>query len=208
MKLKLVNFFSLITFLFLACSLNTNYLKTFDTKIINFIQSFESDFLTTFLKTLTKIGNTKTVIVLTIIVFLFLLLKKYTHYGIYFVLNMISSWVIIDGVKYLVKRERPTMHRLISEKNFSFPSGHATATFIFWTLIIIFIVLTLNNIFKYIITILIISLIFIVGVSRIYLGVHFPSDILAGYLAGSFVVSLSYLILNKIYKNKEYIKRK
>ena len=90
-----------------------------------------------------------------------------------------------------MQRPRPTEHRIIDESGYSFPSGHSMVSAAFYGFLIYLIYKNVKN--KYLkwglITILSL-LVFLIGVSRIYLGVHYTSDVLAGFL-----VAISYLII-------------
>jgi len=109
---------------------------------------------------------------------------------------VISALMIIDAfivwfTKHLIRRERPNQKRLVFEKGYSYPSGHtfsATCFYGFW----VFLVWNSSiSIFATILLSLVLVLfIFIIGISRIYLGVHYFSDVV-----GAFLLSSSYLFL-------------
>lgn len=88
-------------------------------------------------------------------------------------------------LKSLFGRTRPLNPLIDGVENFSFPSGHATSAFIFYGLLT-FLVWKSNikRIHKYILGILFISLSLLIGISRVYLRVHFPTDVLAGFCTG------------------------
>ena len=88
-------------------------------------------------------------------------------------------------------RERPLVRKLVEETSFSFPSGHTTAAVSLYGIILFFIIksnLAKNK--KIIYSTGLIMLIFFIGVSRIYLGAHFASDVI-----GATVISIAFLIL-------------
>lgn len=88
-------------------------------------------------------------------------------------------------LKELFRRERPELHRLIEEGGYSFPSGHSMASFLFYGMVAVFLYLfVVSRLAKLGIVLAAVILIACVGASRIYLGVHYPSDVLAGYAAG------------------------
>ncbi len=108
---------------------------------------------------------------------------------------IIADLILVAGfntlLKVLIQRPRPTEFRLIDEKGYSFPSAHSMASMAFYGLLIYLIYKYVTNIYLKWILIVILSLLIIsIGISRIYLGVHYTSDVLAGFL-----ISLAYLIL-------------
>ena len=103
--------------------------------------------------------------------------------------------VIITGLnqilKHILQRPRPTEFRIIEETGYSFPSGHSMVSMAFYGYLVYLIYKYVKN--KYIkwISITLLSiLICSIGVSRIYLGVHYTSDVLSGFL-----ISISYLVI-------------
>ena len=92
-------------------------------------------------------------------------------------------------LKNIFRRTRPLFKHLVKESCFSFPSGHAMVSFCFYGLIIYFIHKS-NLKHKRIYEILLIVIIVLIGLTRIYLGVHYFSDIIGGFLFG-----LLYLLL-------------
>ena len=108
------------------------------------------------------------------------------------VLTMSTCGIIMSFIKNIFGRQRPETHRLIEVSGLSFPSGHsASATIMYLTLGLIAI-----NVFqktsKYLILLISILGILIITTSRIYLGVHYPTDAIAAICLGFFVVTFYY----------------
>lgn len=99
--------------------------------------------------------------------------------------------------KNIFDRERPTLLRLIDITGFSFPSGHAMGSTSYFGSIIYILNRTDSGLSKGILIGLAASLILMVSTSRVYLGVHYPTDIIAGIIGGAFSIVLSTLILNE-----------
>lgn len=119
-----------------------------------------------------------------------------------------TIWLIINAglvaglgnyaIKYLFMRSRPNLEQLTPVSHYSFPSGHAMGSMLFYgTLIILIQLLIKNKRIKYPAQLLLGLLILLIGLSRIYLGVHFPTDILGGYLLGLAWLLASYPIFQK-----------
>ena len=145
-----------------------------------------NEFLTYFFKFITMFGSG---IVIGIICLIFLI--KNRKCGILITINAVNILILNVFLKLVFTRDRPFDLMIISEDGYSFPSGHAMAALGFYGFIIYIIYhLNLSKRIKYLFIILLGILIFLIGLSRIYLGVHYASDVIAGYM-----VSLSYLII-------------
>lgn len=122
--------------------------------------------------------------------FLFIVLKNKILGGFIY-LNLFLSGGLNQILKRIVQRPRPNEYRLIDESGYSFPSGHSMVSAAFYGLLIYIIYKKVKNKYlKYSLITLLSILIFSIGVSRIYLGVHYTSDVLAGFL-----ISICYLII-------------
>lgn len=109
----------------------------------------------------------------------------------YITLNLIISFILNRIIKIIVRRPRPEAFLLVLENGYSFPSAHAMVGFAFYGFIIYLILKSQKNKRQKIIyTTLLSLLIILIGISRIYLGVHYFTDVLGGFL-----IALLYLIL-------------
>lgn len=182
----LLLFFIVITILLLS-----DKLYDFDTYVYNLLISFESKNLTSYFKIITVFANTKTIIIL---LGLSLFFKK--KEALYLNLTVIISTIINQVLKYLFQRPRPILINKIVETGYSFPSGHAMASVSFYGFIIYLIIEShLNKKIKWITSILLTILIISICISRIYLGVHFASDVIAGVLLSSSLLLITTYIL-------------
>ena len=164
-----------------------------------FIEKLRNDKLTTFMKLATKLSNPEVMIVIAIISILFctkLIKNKKLSLGI--ILNLAGITIINQILKFIFRRERPTGYRLIEMSGYSFPSGHAMASLAFYGLLIYITKrLVKNKYLKILLITLNIAIIILIGVSRIYLGVHYLSDVLTGYS-----ISIIYLLSTTNLLNK------
>lgn len=155
----------------------------------NFISTYLiSDFVTPIAKIITNLGGAISLISITIILLVVLKNKKI---GIAVMINLLIITVLNIILKNVVQRPRPNEFRLITETGYSFPSGHSMVSMAFYGFLIYLIYkLVKNSKIKWTLIISLSIIICTIGISRIYLGVHYASDVLAG-----FTISISYLVI-------------
>lgn len=96
----------------------------------------------------------------------------------------LATFTLNSILKLLIQRDRPEMADLLAIHSYSFPSGHASSTLVIFGLLAVIAWQVLPRLRGYIAVSMISLLIVLVGVSRIYLGVHYPTDVLAGWIVG------------------------
>lgn len=175
-------------FVEISSGLNGSEIRGFDNRIISFVQGKISDRLTSVMLVITFFGSVKGVAIITIIVILILFFSRHRLLCLFLAVTIgIGAGVFNRILKLYFKRERPDIHPIIQENGFSFPSGHSMGSMILYgSLAFILVKLAKHNWSKGIGILVGIIIIFVVGVSRIYLGVHYPSDVVGGYIAGAF----------------------
>lgn len=188
-KLKwIICIISLIIFIILGILVLTNKDMFLDSFVYEFISKYITNNLTSVVKCLTYLGSAFMVIGVTMFVFLFYKNKKYS---LYMAINLIVITVFQLLLKNIFSRSRPADISLIKETGYSFPSGHSLTAFAFYGFIIYLIIISKLNKNSKIVYITLFSLIIIViGLSRIYLGVHYFTDVV-----GAFSFSVAYLII-------------
>jgi len=131
-----------------------------------------------------------------ILIVYFLLVKKQTWFSIRVITIAISSLVLMLLLKQLFQRKRPLSPLLKAAKGLSFPSGHAIMAVTFYGLLIYILQhsITIDGL-KWLVTFLIILLIVLIGLSRVYLRVHYASDVAAGFIIGLLWLLLSLAVL-------------
>ena len=174
--------------------LDLNIYKFFSENIIN-------DKLTPIVKIITHIGGAKIVLVLTVVA---IILIKGLKNKLFLLTCIVGTAGLNVVLKHIIQRERPNINRLIPEKGYSFPSGHSMMSMAFYGMLIFLIFKYVKNTaLKWTLIVILTILLSTIGITRIYLGVHYPSDVIGGFL-----VSLTYLfILTEIY-NKVKIEEK
>lgn len=151
------------------------------------VEKLRTDTLTKIMKIITFFGDAISIISLT--VFTIILVKNKKN-KLFVVINTVLITFLNILIKNLVKRPRPEGFRIISESGYSFPSGHSMVSTAFYGLFIYLAYKYINNKkLKYFICIVLSILIVLICISRVYLGVHYGSDVIAG-----FVLSIAYLI--------------
>ena len=178
----------ILIFATIVVMLLTNNVTGLDNSIYNIIISSKSDVMTMFMTIITMMCNTEFIIVATL---LLVLLIKNKKIGGMIASNVVLCSVINTIIKHIFLRPRPVGIKLIEQGGYSFPSGHSMMAVAFYGLLIYIIWNTKwRYVWKIFTTTLLVILILLIGISRIYVGVHFASDVIAGLS-----ISLSYLII-------------
>ena len=187
----------LILFIFLSEKVIEYQIMKQDITFYNILRKyFIKDSITPYMKIITNFGGATCLITITI---LLLILIKNKKIGLITLTNLVVITILNQMLKIILKRPRPTEFIIINEKGYSFPSGHSMISMAFYGLLIYLIYKKIKN--KYLkatLIIILLLLILAIGISRIYLGVHYVSDVIGGFL-----ISMSYLIVYiKLIKKK------
>lgn len=197
-------FISLGLFIELTEDLIQHDLNHFDTLVSSYIWKFKTDEVTNFMLAVTHIGDS--------IGYIFIVLG----FSIYFIWDkkwkisvQITSVLLISSILNLVlksifNRNRPTNLQMVFADSSSYPSGHAMSAMAFYGFMAYLSLQFLNLRSKKIACFtLCCFLILSIGISRIYLGVHYPSDVLAGYFAGLICLTFYIIIFNLLTIHKQ-----
>lgn len=192
----------------MAVLMSGGQIAGFDKAIISFVQGLETPFLTPIMKFFTFVGagNSIKVLAAIVVVILFFFFKQRSEL-ILFIAVLIGSHYVFRILKHTFQRERPDLYRLVEIGGYSFPSGHATNAITFYG-ILAFILWRLipTRRGRTLLVIFCASMILMIGLSRIYLGVHYPSDVIAGYCAGGFwliaAIWLYRFVMDRIHHRK------
>lgn len=198
----IVLFICLIGFLELAEDVFNKEIMNWDIIGYKIISTFLiSDFATPIAKFITNFGGAIFIIILTVILIAVIKNKKI---GLSILTNLAIITILNQLLKKILQRPRPTEYRIIEESGYSFPSGHSMISMAFYGYLIYLIYKYVENKnVKCILISLLSVLICLIGISRIYLGVHYTSDVLGGFL-----ISISYLVIyisavNNVFCRKE-----
>ena len=159
-----------------------------------------SDFTTPIAKFITNFGGAIFLIILTVVLVILIKNKKI---GLSIFSNLVIITVLNQLLKRVLQRPRPTEYRINEETGYSFPSGHSMVSMAFYGYLIYLIYKYVKNKYiKWSSIVLLSLLICSIGISRIFLGVHYTSDVLGG-----FFISISYLVIYVSAVNKFLIEK-
>lgn len=189
---------ALLCFAYLACLVTVGNPKPFDDAVRYWAYGHRGPMLNTILITITYLGNWQSITLLGLGLLFFSKTRK--DIGLPFAVVSLSSTVLYKLVKSAFARPRPELSvRLIEQGGFSFPSGHSMNGIVcFGILIYLIRRYCKNKRLANLLTVLLGLLIFMIGLSRVYVGVHYPTDILAGWSLGAAYLTISIIILEKI----------
>ncbi|WP_195576026.1 phosphatase PAP2 family protein [Paenibacillus sp. 1001270B_150601_E10] len=174
-------------FIIFAWLVLTDKLTGFDLSIIETVQGWERTLLTTIMLIVTKTGEGLLLVILTLAIMIVLYaVLGHRRELLLVVFVSITSACVNQLLKFIILRPRPTLNRLIEVGGYSFPSGHSMAAFSLYGVLTYLLWKHVSNQGGRVL-LLIISGCFIlsIGLSRVYLGVHYPTDVIAGYLASA-----------------------
>lgn len=176
---------ALAFFAWLAEEMLEGETQTFDDTVRSFIYGFASPALTSIMRAVTLLGSTKFMVALGVGVALSFLLAGWRRAATLFAVTMAGAVLLLVTLKLGFQRARPTpFFGTLSPDSYSFPSGHALYSFCFYGVLAALTNERLRNrAARLVIWIATALLVALIGLSRIYLGVHYPSDVIAGYAA-------------------------
>lgn len=209
---KNLAFYLLIFFSFLVFVIGINFfieltedlagseLQNFDEEATDYIISFRTPARTSFFQFITDLGDLNGYLIATFLVGVLFFLKL-RNWKIILQLVGVTILAALSNValKRAIDRARPTIEHLVVVKTLSYPSGHAMSAMAFYGFLIYLVSrIQMSRLLRAILILLFIFLILSIGISRIYLGVHFPSDVVGGYIAGLIWVAFCIIVFNII----------
>ncbi|MCM3003443.1 phosphatase PAP2 family protein [Priestia koreensis] len=189
---------SLVLFICLLAIFKLEWVQALDQSITDAMFNKRGDEFTALFVFMSTLGSWKVTGVIGIIICLYLLVKKQNHaaslLAIIYIMSRVLNWI----VKELVHRPRPTVEHLVAASSYSFPSGHAMNSMSFFGFILVLILYyQKRSVGRALACILLGIIIFLIGLSRIYVGVHFFTDVLAGFALGFTLVTVFKILLKK-----------
>ena len=192
---------SLFIFVINSILVVTNCYQPLDELIFMLMENLRGNTLTEIVKVLTTLGDVNVILMLNALLVIFIFYKKKFKLLVIPIASTISG-LVNTGFKYLFSRPRPEGIALIAQGGFSYPSGHSAISVLFYGAIMY---LLMKSIIKhkgiYIALLSIIAV--LVPLTRVYLGVHYLSDVIGGLSLGFTLLSLILMIYDKATKIKE-----
>ena len=174
-------------------------LTSFDTPIQTWLRGDLPATLTTFFKLVTSFIDPLGIIIWVSALVLFFLYKKWKLEAALLAGNLVLHGILIKLIKLVYQRSRPSISHLVKEGGYSFPSGHAMATaIVLGTLIIIVQQRMQNQQIKRLVQGLLLLFILTIMASRVYLGVHYPTDVIGGALMGFAILNIEFPFYDKL----------
>ena len=183
--------FALLLFVILGyvVKFHPNYLKGFDRPIQTILRGDLPDSLTFFFSNVTSLINIP-------VLFLY---KKWWSEAILLAGNLALTGILVALLKNVYQRPRPTIQHLVEEGGFSFPSGHALAsTLVVGALVIIVSQRVKNRHLRHLLQVLLMVFILTIMISRVYLGVHYPTDVLGSLFLGLGMLHIEFPYYDKL----------
>lgn len=192
--------FPMLLFIKLIEDLVQNELSVFDNIIYKYLRRLISEDMTDFMKFITSLGSGLILIIISLVSLCVCWRNiKYSFYSKMIAVNLAAVSILNETFKVVFHRERPDILRLVEAGGFSFPSGHSMISMSFYGFIAYLFYVNMKSRWKYLTASLFSILILLIGLSRIYLGVHYTSDVLAGFSAGLAWLAVFITLINGIH---------
>jgi undecaprenyl-diphosphatase len=179
-----------LAILFISLAFNYSLLADFDKAVIRLIGALPSD-VQPFMERISILGNFYEDIVIIVLIAAYELIRRHYNRALVSILTL-TAFPLFFLVKETVTRARPSGEFIIAQglPGFSFPSGHAVTSAAAFGLLAVMMFSHLKWPWRNLAFALCIAIIVIIGISRVYLGAHYPTDVIAGWILALLVLSL------------------
>lgn len=196
---------AIILFSWIADEMREGDTIRFDDNVRSFVHSFSSPAMTKFMFAMSFMGATGLILMLLAAVILCVGKKWYRALG-WLALTLAGAAVLSLTLKNGFHRARPEVFFGTLPHSYSFPSGHALFSFCFYAVMAGLINARVRSLWLRVVVFSVAAvMIVLIGLSRIYLGVHYPSDVVAGYVAGAIWVS-TMITMDRIHRTRRGLK--
>ena len=190
------NVIFLLIFILIAILVKyTGFFNSLNLYINSFFASIGNSFFITFSKIISIIFDTTVMVIISLVLSVYLWKKYSKQEAIFFSFVMLCDAIILFLLKFLFKIPRP-ISKFVTESDFAFPSGHATTSVVFFGLLTYLIIRKAKN-FKLKTILISVFMILLIAISRLYLGIHWLTDILGGFALGIFILT-GFIIIKKL----------
>lgn len=191
---------SLLSFAFLIRRVIVLQNTRFDEDVFLFLQPYVTETNNKIMLALTFLGTHNFLIPANLLLIAyFVFIRKHKWYSIKVPAIALSSLALMFGLKYFFHRPRPDVPLLFESEGLSFPSGHALFSITFYGLLVYMIYKGVKNtVLRWSLIIFLVILILLIGFSRVYLRVHYATDVIAGFCVGFMWLSFALWLLNRL----------
>ena len=193
-KSMIVLILNLILFLFIALNYNGAFLESLDYMVINYTRSIPNSILVGIFSIFTNFASFYGIAIISTIL---ILCYKRKDYALYTVVIAVLAYYVSHNLKEYFERLRPDLMQLVQETGYSFPSGSVLIATAFYGFIMLYVhyhgTSKIGKIFTYIFCIFVILG---VAISRVYLKVHYCTDVIGGFALGIVLVSVFAILRN------------
>lgn len=190
----------------LACFLGLTFLVVtgrtdiFDKSVFEAVIKLRCSFVTMFLRFITHLASTLgTLILLSITGFIFTKKKRFFDFR-YMISNVGIGVIIMQIIKSIIRRPRPAW-KWIVQGGFSYPSGHTISAILFYGTLILLVNKKVKKKVKKFLTVFLSLMIVLTGISRIYFGAHYLTDVVGSLILGTIILLISNMFMNGEFKN-------
>lgn len=179
-------------FSLIAWRVQAGDVTAFDEYVRGLVKGLQTEGSLSFFSFFTKLGSAIGIISTVLISLIVFFKKRYYVAMVVYPVAILMTHLVNKGIKEIVKRDRPSLNAALDALGYSFPSGHAMLSTITYGFLAYIIAANVKNVAgKIVITIAMVILILWIGLSRVILSVHYPTDILAGYCAGGILLIIA-----------------
>ncbi|MCZ2259742.1 phosphatase PAP2 family protein [Sporosarcina sp. G11-34] len=182
-----------VAFGYISAAIGNEAIVGFDTAVIVFVQGLETPWLTSIMKLFTWVGSRYVVVAIALMGFIVLYFVLCYRQQAFLLISVVAGSVLLNKLlKNYFKRERPEIHRIMDANGYSFPSGHSMMAFALYAIIAY---IAWRDVKRTVSRVLLVVftpfMIIMIGTSRVYLGVHYPSDIVGGFVASALWLTIA-----------------
>jgi undecaprenyl-diphosphatase len=190
---------SLYAFIYIADEVVIEKEDIFDSRVISILKRYNNETLIQCMKVVTFFGSSTFLFPAYALLVLYYIYKKKSRLAIQIGVIGSASTLLMFAFKRFFQRPRPDLSLISPLRTYSFPSGHSLSSFIFAAVLMYLVWQSgLNKLAKWLISIFLVLFTLAIGLSRVILNVHYPSDVVAGYALGLCWLILSYLVIRRL----------